>query len=82
MKGYQVIGHAKTLAPEHCNSRTLSDGLIFLELAQAKRYAKEEMHPGANIREWENPTYYYDPIAVEYVRVATGERIRGSYKQD
>lgn len=51
--GFSVSGHYKSLKPEHVNSRTISDGTMFMTMDDAIRYAKEKMYPGARVTEWE-----------------------------
>lgn len=59
--GFQVRGHYKSLAPELCNSRTYSDGMIFQDRERAQRYAREKMHRGATVTPIQNPTHYNEP---------------------
>ena len=59
MKGYQVIGHYKTLKKENISSTTISDGCMFIKKNDAIRYATEQMHPGARVKEWDAQTRGY-----------------------
>ena len=60
MIGYQVIGHYKSLRPEHISSTTISDGAIFATHEEAEEYARPRMHPGYTVKRCQT-THYHNP---------------------